>query len=76
MSTDSPSQVDFSRAHQPARTKQHEERHSYLLRLWRSGAEGGWHASLQSVQTGERHMFADMESLLAFLVEQLRPPPV
>ncbi|CAN5874699.1 hypothetical protein BH10CHL1_BH10CHL1_22280 [soil metagenome] len=43
---------------------------SYLLRLWRSSGDGGWRASLQSVQTNERHMFADLESLLAFLVEQ------
>ncbi|MFN8495025.1 MAG: hypothetical protein U0350_45900 [Caldilineaceae bacterium] len=52
-----------------------EEHHSYLLRLWRSGADGSWRASLQSVQTGDRHMFADLDSLLAFLVEQSRPPP-
>lgn len=48
---------------------------SYLLRLWRSGGDGGWRASLQSVQTGDRHMFADLESLLAFLVEQAQSPP-
>jgi hypothetical protein len=48
---------------------------SYLLRLWRSGEDGGWRASLQSIQTGERHMFADMESLFAFLVEQRCPSP-
>ncbi|MCE7985167.1 MAG: hypothetical protein DYG89_28675 [Caldilinea sp. CFX5] len=47
-----------------------EERHSYLLRLWRSGADGAWRASLQSVQTGERHMFADLASLLTFLLER------
>ena len=52
-----------------------DEHQSYLLRLWRSGGDGGWRASLQSVQTGERHMFADLDSLLAFLVEQSRPPP-
>jgi hypothetical protein len=39
---------------------------SYLLRLWHGG-DGGLRASLQSVQTGERHMFANLESLLAFL---------
>lgn len=49
--------------------------HAYLLRLWRSGADGSWRASLQVVQTGERHMFADLGSLLAFLIEQARPPP-
>lgn len=53
---------------------QPEERYSYLLRLWRNGPNGGWRASLQSVQTGEQHMFADLESLLAFLVEQSSTP--
>lgn len=48
---------------------------AYLLRLWRSRVDGNWRASLQTVQTGERHMFADLESLLAFLVEQVRSPP-
>ncbi|MEZ4656186.1 MAG: hypothetical protein R2911_01285 [Caldilineaceae bacterium] len=46
---------------------------SYLLRLWRSNVNGEWRASLQSVQSGERHMFADIDSLLAFLVEQSQP---
>jgi hypothetical protein len=53
----------------------HETHCSYLLRLWRGSADGGWRASLQSIQTGQRHMFADLESLLAFLVEQRCPPP-
>ena len=48
----------------------HEAHCSYLLRLWSAGADGGWRASLQSIQTGQRHMFADLESLLAFLVER------
>ena len=55
-------------------TVQPEERYSYLLRLWRNGPEDGWRASLQSVQTGERHIFADLASLLAFLVEQASLP--
>lgn len=51
-----------------------EERHSYLLRLWRDGSKEAWRASLQSVQTGERHMFADLDSLVAFLLEQSSKP--
>lgn len=47
---------------------------SYLLRLWRSGADGEWRASLQSVQSGERHIFVDLEALLTFLVEEVNPP--
>ena len=46
----------------------HEDQFSYLLRIWRSGPEDTWRASLQSVQTGERRMFADLESLLSFIV--------
>jgi hypothetical protein len=43
---------------------------SYLLRIWCGAENGIWRASLQSVHTGERHMFADRESLLTFLIEQ------
>ncbi len=56
-----------------ARMSSSDEHHSYLLRLWRSSVDGQWRASLQSVQTSERHMFADLDSFLAFLVETLRP---
>lgn len=49
-----------------------DEHQSYLLRIW--GAGRGPRASLQSIQTGERHMFADLESLFAFLVERARHP--
>lgn len=46
--------------------------HAYLLRLWRSGANGSWRASLQSVRSGERHMFPDLETLFAFLIEHVQ----
>lgn len=45
---------------------------SYLLRLWRT-QEGEWHGSLQAAQNGERHLFADVESLVTFLYTQLQP---
>ena len=45
--------------------------HSYLLRLWRSSQRNAvWRASLESAQSGERHAFADLESLFAFLEAQ------
>jgi hypothetical protein len=50
------------------------QQRSYLLRLWRSGVDGEWRASLQSVQSGERHVFVDLEALLTFLVEEVNPP--
>ena len=46
--------------------------HSYLLRLWQASSAGKpvWRASLESAQTGERHSFADLESLFVFLESQ------
>ncbi len=46
---------------------------SYLLRLWQVRIEGelAWRASLESPGIGERRGFADLESLFAFLVEQV-----
>ena len=45
-----------------------DEYHAYLLRLWRVEEEGGrWRAQLEEVGTGERHGFASMEELTAFL---------
>jgi hypothetical protein len=40
---------------------------SYLLRVWREGSDGAWRASLESVVTGERHYFSDLEKLLVFI---------
>jgi len=44
--------------------------HSYLLRLWRDGANHPWRASLHCSATGEKFAFADLLSLFAFLLEQ------
>ena len=45
---------------------------SYLLRLWQaqSGDSSIWRASLEDVRSGERHGFADLEQLFAFLKQQ------
>jgi len=41
---------------------------SYLLRLWRAGeGENGWQASLESIHTGKRRGFADLDALVAYL---------
>jgi hypothetical protein len=52
-----------------------ERRHyiAYLLRLWRPDGDdrSAWHASLEDPHTGERRGFADLESLFAFLKEQI-----
>jgi hypothetical protein len=45
---------------------------SYLLRLWPTRRSGvaGFRVSLESVATGERRDFPDLERLLAFLQAQ------
>jgi hypothetical protein len=45
---------------------------SYLLRLWGAGngAESTWRASLENPMTGERHGFASLKDLFAFLQAQ------
>lgn len=45
----------------------------YLLRLWQAEGEDGrpvWRAALEDVRTDERHGFADLAQLCAFLKEQ------
>ncbi|MCP4426288.1 MAG: hypothetical protein GY803_17490 [Chloroflexi bacterium] len=48
---------------------------SYLLRLWSVQNNEGrrWRYSLENVQTGERHGFASLETLCAFLGEETSP---
>jgi len=40
---------------------------SYLLRMWRTGKESAWRASLEDPRTGERLGFGSLEALWAFL---------
>ncbi len=42
---------------------------SYLLRLWQAqdNGEAVWRASLESSQTGQRWVFANLDEALAFL---------
>ena len=44
---------------------------SYLVRLWRTGEGKAWRVMLERVDTRERHGFADLEGLCAFLREQM-----
>jgi hypothetical protein len=44
---------------------------SYLLRLWRDGAQGPWRASLQSTATGHVRFFADTGEVWGFIQAQL-----
>jgi len=45
---------------------------SYLMRLWRADRDKAWRVMLESVATHERHGFADVEGLCAFLHEQMK----
>jgi hypothetical protein len=45
--------------------------HSYLMRLWREGAQAPWRVSLQSTATEQLYHFATIEALFAFLAERL-----
>jgi subtilisin-like proprotein convertase family protein len=47
-----------------------EKYQAYLVRLWRSNVHGNWRASIQDAQSGEQHLFANMEDLFLFLHEQ------
>jgi hypothetical protein len=48
--------------------------YSYLVRLWRSGAQSPLHASAQCIQTGEITYFADLPRLFAFLKSRTELP--
>jgi hypothetical protein len=45
---------------------------AYMLRLWQVSSDGEpiWRTTLESPHTGERHGFANLELLFAFLEEQ------
>jgi hypothetical protein len=45
---------------------------AFLVRMWQPGDEGKpvWRASVDNPHTAERHYFADLEALFAFLEEQ------
>jgi hypothetical protein len=51
-----------------------EQQHylAYMLRLWQVSSDGEpiWRTTLESPHTGERHGFANLELLFAFLEEQ------
>jgi len=48
---------------------------AYLVRLWQDSPQGHWRASAQSVQTGEKVLFASLAELFAFLEGQTLAGP-
>jgi hypothetical protein len=54
------------------KTEQSEpQSRSYLMRLWRTDKGKAWRVMLECVDTHERHGFANIEDLDAFLCEQM-----
>jgi hypothetical protein len=47
---------------------------AYLLRLWREGEQGPWHASLQEAGSTRRVGFPDVEHLMAYLMRLTAGP--
>ena len=49
--------------------------HSFLIRLWfedRDDEEGAeWHIELESIQSGQKYRFPDLEAMLSFFREQI-----
>jgi hypothetical protein len=48
---------------------------AYLLRLWREGEQGPWHASLQAAGSTRRVGFPDVEHLMAYLMRLTAADP-
>ncbi len=48
-------------------TRKQQDYMSYLLRLWRDSKSVPWRVSLESIPTGERRLFANVEALFTFL---------
>jgi hypothetical protein len=61
-------------ASQPTRDKPSNYA-AFLVRLWQDGQAGQWRASAQSVQTGEKTLFASMSELFMFLEAQTSAHP-
>ncbi len=48
--------------------------HAFLIRLWQEG-DTIWRATLEDPHTGQRHAFADVDSLLMYIRHQVEPAP-
>ena len=44
-----------------------QEYYAYLLRMWRTGSDGPWRASLEDAQTGERVGFGCLAEACSYL---------
>ena len=48
---------------------------AFMVRLWQDGHAGQWRASAQSVQTGEKTLFASLAELFVYLEAQTTTHP-
>ena len=71
--------TDATDGRQPETVKTTEQQRylAYMVRLWQVSSDGEvtWRASLESPHTGERHGFANLETLFAFLEERTGSRP-
>jgi hypothetical protein len=44
--------------------------YAYLIRLWRTGLDGPWRASLEDARTGERIGFSGLSEAFAYLLSK------
>jgi hypothetical protein len=58
---------------QPDKSRMSATYTAYLVRMWQEQEEIPWRASAQSVRTGEKIYFSDLESLFVFLRAQTSP---
>ncbi len=46
---------------------------SFLIRFWQEGTHTPWRVWVQSVQTGDVYLFADLEAMHSFFQKQITP---
>jgi hypothetical protein len=54
------------------REEQRPTYRAFLVRFWQEG-DTVWRGTVEDPHTGQRHAFADIEPLLDFLRQQVRP---
>jgi len=56
----------------PGRAKRPQNRHAYLLRLWRDDEHSPWRILIQNAKNNEQHNFVDLPGLIAYLEAVIR----
>lgn len=53
------------------RAEKNNNYHSYMVRLWREGSGGTWHATAQRSADASVHNFATVAALFTFLLTEM-----